>query len=423
MKKIEIKGCDETFFVDVLDCGLPVIIWKNEHVKGYYLTLSVKYGSLDTDFYLGNKGYHVSQGLAHYLEHLNFHEPDGSDAQDFYAKNGSDVNAFTTFDYTSYEVYGVDYLPENLHHLLDFVLTPSFTSESVLEEQNIIIEENKMDFDNPSNLLYYGTFQSLFKTDRHQFFITGSKEDILKIRKEDLDLVYQAYYHPENMFLVVTGNVNPYEVVTIAKENLAKKTFLEFQHPKRKERREPAKVVTPYKEITANVEVERIRMAIKIPRKNFREKDDYKLRLMLTLLLQSNFGPTSPLYEELLENELILSLGCEKSILHDYVLLFLNAETKYPNELILKLEAALKHLKVDEKTITRKIHSAIANMVLSYDDITEVNMNIQEQLMHYGHILDCQKEVFESICLRDMKDVLKDYSCKEMCVVVLKQKK
>lgn len=421
MKEIKLNGLNETIYYDETEHGLPIILWVHEKVKSYYFTLSVKYGSIDTEFQVDHKDYSVPNGVAHFLEHLNFQEKDGNDAQTFYQKNGSDVNAFTTFNYTSYEVYGTKHLKDNLEHLLEFVMTPAFHKKMVANEKNIIVEENKMDLDNPANLLYYGMYQNLFKNDKHKYYITGTKEDILKTTLDDIRVAYDNFYHPANMFFIATGNFNPYEVVTIIKDKVKKMDFLDYQNPVRKSFREPSKVQKEYEEIVANVEVPKIRLAVKMPRKLFHEKNDYKLRLLLTILLNSNFGPTSNLYEDLLSKDLIVSLGFEKSIIGNYVLLFLNAESKYPDEVLPILKQAIQKMSIDEKTLTRKLHSAIANMVLSYDDITEVNMNLQEQIMNYGHILNDQKDVFSSITLEDVTKVLKEFSFKEMAIVVLKK--
>lgn len=420
MKEIELKGLNEKIYYDECENGLPIFMWVRERGQGYYLTLSVKYGSLDTEFKIGNKNYQVPSGVAHFLEHLNFKDGDGLDPQTFYQQNGSDVNAFTTFNYTSYEVYGTTHLKENLDYLLNFVMTPYFNSKMVKNEKNIIVEENKMDLDNPGNLLYYQTFKNVFKVDKHQNYVTGEKEDILKTSLEDIELVFENFYHPENMFLVVTGNFNPYEVVNLVKENQNAKEFGPYKSPKKKEVREPVKVVKNYEEVKANVSIPKMRIAVKMPRKNFKEKDDFKLRLLLTLLLNSNFGPTSNIYEDLMTKELIVSLGFEKSIIGDYVLLFLNVESKYPDEVLPILKNALENLDMTEKELKRKLHSLIANMVLSYDDMTDVNLSIQEQIMNYGHLIDNKKEVFESVSLSDMKNLIKDISLKEMAIVVLK---
>lgn len=420
MKEIKLQGLNETVYYDECENGLPIIMWTREKGKGYYLTLSVKYGSVDTEFRVGNKNYEVPNGVAHFLEHLNFKDGEGEDAQTFYQKNGSDVNAFTTFQYTSYEVYGKDCLKENLEYLLDFVMTPKFNKKMVQNEKNIIVEENKMDLDNPSNLLYYGTFENVFHYDKHRNYITGTKEDILSTSLEDIELVFDTFYHPANMFLIVTGNFNPYEVAKVVKDNQNQKEFEKFKNPKRKLLKEPLKVVKDYEEKKANVEIPRVRMAIKMLRKSFKEKDDVKLRILLTLIMNNNFGPTSDIYEDLMSKELILGMGGSKSIIGDYVLLFLNVDTKYPEEVIPILQNVLKNLKMDEKELMRKLHSAIANMVLSYDDITNVNMGLQEQIMNYGRILDNKKEICESITIADIHKALDDIKTKEMAVVVLK---
>ncbi len=420
MKEIKLKGLNETIYYDECSSGLPVFMWVREKGKGYYATLSVKYGSIDTEFKIGNKNYEVPNGVAHFLEHLNFKDKDGEDVQNFYQQNGSDVNAFTTFNYTSYEVYGSDKLKENLEYLLDFVMTPKFNKRMVQDEKNIIVEENKMDLDNPSNLLYYGTFRNVFKNDKHRNYITGVKEDILATNLSDIMLVFESFYHPANMFLVITGNFNPYEVINIVKENQDEKEVLEWVNPKKKLVHEPSKVVQAYEEVKANVEVPKIRIALKIPRKSFKEKNDYKLRVMLNLLIHSNFGPTSDLYEDLISKDLVVRLGGEKSIIGDYVFLFLNVISKYPDEVVPILKEALATISMDEKVLSRKLHSAIANMVLSYDDITDVNMNIQEQIMNYGNVLDNTKEVLESITLEDIDHVIQSITTKEMAIVVLK---
>lgn len=422
MKEIKLKGLNEIIYYDECENGLPIYMWVREKGKGYYMTLSVKYGSIDTEFKIGNKNYQVPNGVAHFLEHLNFQEKDGNDAQTFYQKNGSDVNAFTTFNYTSYEVYGTEHLKDNLNYLLDFVMTPSFDKKMVQNEKNIIVEENKMDLDNPGNLLYYGAYQNVFKYDKHQNYITGTKEDILKTTLDDITLAFDTFYHPKNMFLVVTGNFNPYEVASIIKENQNGKEFPNFKNPKRKELKEPAKVVNSYEEKKANVEVPKIRIAVKMPRAGLKEKSDLKLRLIMTLVLNSNFGPTSDLYEELMSKDLIVSLGGEKSIIGEYAFLFLNVETKYPDEVLPILKNALKNLSMTEKELKRKLHSSIANLVLRYDDLTDVNNSIQEHIMNYGDVVSNMKEVCESITLADIKEFIKNFKMKEMAVVVLKNK-
>ena len=49
LKKIKINKYNETVYYEKLDNGLEVYMWPNENVNSYYATLSVKYGSVDTN--------------------------------------------------------------------------------------------------------------------------------------------------------------------------------------------------------------------------------------------------------------------------------------------------------------------------------------------------------------------------------------
>jgi len=50
MQEIEIKGLEEKIYYDTCENGLPVYMWVNEKVNSFYITLSVKYGSIHTEF-------------------------------------------------------------------------------------------------------------------------------------------------------------------------------------------------------------------------------------------------------------------------------------------------------------------------------------------------------------------------------------
>ena len=118
MKKIEIKGTGEYIYQDKTINNMPVYIWENKNLNGFYLSLCVKYGSIHTSFKFQNKEYNVPKGIAHYLEHIKFNESKGVKANDYFDKLGSDINAFTTYEYTNYEVTGHNNFKENLSHFI-----------------------------------------------------------------------------------------------------------------------------------------------------------------------------------------------------------------------------------------------------------------------------------------------------------------
>ena len=118
MEKIKIERTDEIVYHHKLDCGLNIYIWECKESSDINLTLTVKYGSVHTNFEVNKKDIKVPNGMAHFLEHIKFNEEDNKTAHDYFYKIGSYVNAYTTFDHTCYEVTTNDNLKDNLNHLL-----------------------------------------------------------------------------------------------------------------------------------------------------------------------------------------------------------------------------------------------------------------------------------------------------------------
>lgn len=425
MKEINLKGLKETIYYEKVLKQMPVYIWKNDKVKGMFCALGVHYGSIHQEFKLDGESKYtkVPSGIAHFLEHLNFYEPDGSTATDFYTQYGSEVNAFTTFDYTCYHVYSTGQIDANLNHLLDFVLTPAFTKKMVNKERSIILEEMAMDEDIPDSKLYFKHFADLFHEYRYKETIVGTKEDVQNTNIEDIELVYNTFYHPKNMFLVVTGNVNPYEIVKIVEENLSRKELPSFKKPKLKKLKEPVSVVEESSEFSGNVENTKVKISVKTPISAFKGVDPIELRYIYYLLLHSNFGPTSDLKEYLMENELINYMSASRSFIEDYIIATITMETKYPKEAIKIVKEQLQHLEMTEENLRRKRNASVATLVLNYDDIMGVNNLIQEDILAFGTVQDNVKEHIENITLEKVEQVLKKLDTKNMSVTILNSKK
>ncbi len=424
MREIVLKGLDESVWYEKILDKMPTYVLKNDKVKGTFMALGVKYGSIHQEFKNNNEvKYHkVPSGIAHFIEHLKFYEPDGTTATDFFNQYGSDVNAFTTFEYTCYHVYTTQAIKENLEHLLEFVLTPCFNKKNVNKERNIILEELGMQKDSPESQIFYKNYENVFHKYKYKEIITGEKEDIKKITLEDIELIFDTFYHPENMFLIVTGNVNPYDIFKVTENQLKKKKIPNYRHPKMKKIKEPVNVVKEKCEITGNVENTKVKITIKTPISNFKMVDPIELRVIMSLILNSNFGSTSDLKEELMEKELIHYLSFNRHFCGEYVLLTVSMETSYPEYAIKEVKNQFKKLKMTEENFKRKINSSIATLVLNYDDIQNVNEMMQEEIISYGEIVDDLKEHIESITFDKVLQVMEKIDLKNMEVTILKPK-
>ena len=420
MQEINIKGLNETIYYEVSSFGLPIYMWKNNNKSSYYLSLAVKYGSLHTDYKVNGKAVNSPKGIAHYLEHLKFNEKDGTTASDFFEKSGSSSNAFTTFEYTNYEVFGTDSFSLNLNHLLDFVYTPYFTSKLVNKERGIINEEIKMGMDNPYNKLYFEFFKNIFHKYNYRYEVAGTVEDVKEITVGDIKTTFETFYHPENMFLVITGNFNPYEAIEIVNNNLSMKEFKKFPKIEMIDLKEKSTVCEKEKVLYENVELPKIKMGIKLKRSLFNELDDPTLNIASSILLRTNFGGSSDFNEFLKANRLVEYIKANRDIHNDYLVLSITFESRCPEEAIKVITKKLKNMEIDESCIERRSKSNVAGLVLDFDNVNAVNNMIQSNIIQYGKIIDNMKEIYESINLDTLKYVLDKIKIDKSNLTILK---
>ena len=293
----------------------------------------------------------------------------------------------------------------------------------IKKEKGIITSEINMGKDQPYNQLYFAFNKAMYHKEKYKYLITGEVEDIKRVELDDIELIYQTFYHPKNMFLIVTGNVNPYEIEQMVNDNLDRKEFSDYLVPKIAPIKEPKNVVSKEIEVSANVEVEKAKIGLKIPKKKFKDLDNIKLNIILNIILSSNFGDSSDLKEELLQNNIITFLTASRFVLDEYVIIDVTVESKILDEAIKRIVDALKNLVIDEAEFKRKINSSIATLVLNYEDVENVNNMIQNYLVYYKKLVPDLKEIYESISFEEVKEVIDNFDTKEMVVVKMKKQK
>jgi predicted Zn-dependent peptidase len=232
-------------------------------------------------------------------------------------------------------------------------------------------------------------------------------------------MVFDTFYHPKNMFLVITGNFNPDEAVAIVKENQNKKEFVEYKEPIVKREDETRGVIEEYKEIECNVEIPKVKIAYKMPIEVFGDIDPMLLNVYLSIVLRNNFGSTSLLREELLEKELVTSIGASRDIFNGLVTIEVGIETKYPSEVIPIVKEKMNNLTLTKEEIKRRIRANIAALINDYDDIEYVNSDICEGLVMYDKVFDDMYDVYNSLKLSVAKEVIDKIDTSDSTTVLL----
>jgi len=426
MKKIKIDKTNEVLYYKKLNNGLELYVLPNINQKNFYITYSTKFGSINTEFKTDkdNSFKKVPSGIAHYLEHLMFNMENGN-AFDYFSKLGSSVNAFTSYNVTCYEVFSSTYFKENLEYLLDYVGTPYFTKESVNNERGIIEEEINMYQNNPNTELVYKAYNNIFINDKHGELISGKKEDIKKITVDNLYDSYNTFYNPNNMFIIITGNVNPYEALAIIEENMSKK---EYNNPTiiNKNFNEPSKVKKEYEEKNMNVEINKVNISFKIPKKNFKSLgiSDIELEIYIGLLFNILFGSTSSLQDKLITSKIVSNgINISKTYTKDYIVVSLLTDTEYTETYINMVKDTLKNIKISESELERKLKVYKSNYILHFDDIELVNNNIQDNILMYGKVVNNYLSLYENINLNKLNEIIKRLKTRSESILVIKPNK
>lgn len=406
MEELELKGLNEKIYVYHTKCGLPIYMWVNEKVSSMYASLSVKYGSIHTKFKIGKKTYEVPNGIAHFLEHVKFNIDEETTAHDEFYKLGGDANAFTTFDYTSYIVFATNNKKENLEELLNFVYNPFFTKKCISKEKGIIVEEANMGLDDPYSIVFFHSLLNTLQKSKYRNTITGTPDDVTSITLEDVKLVYDTFYHPENMFLTLTGNFNPYEMACLVEENLSKKKFGKYLNPIIIKENEPKKVTTKYKEEYINVTYPRLKFSIKMDMSRFKNYSSLELKILTSLLFNINFGATSDFKDELMEKGLIQNMNVTCDVYDDTFVVTINVTSNFKEEIIKKVKEKLENLSISELDFKRKKNATIATLILDYEDLENVSYRIQDDVLNNGGIVTNLKEILEDETIDDLKNII-----------------
>lgn len=407
MKKIKLENTNEVLYYDKLDNGLEVYMLPNNNVNKFYLTLNTRFGSINTKFKYDNKEYDMPKGIAHYLEHLSFNMENGS-VFDHYSKIGSSINAFTTYDITSYNVTSNNRFKENLEYLLEYVYTPYFTKELFQSEKGVIEEEVKMYKDDPGMTIVNGTLNNVFVNDERKYLVGGTVKDVKSIKLEDVITCYNAYYNPKNMFLIITGNFNPNEALAITSEKMNKLNINNDFNVKDIYPKEPEKVNKKEEIIKMNVDKPKVSIGIKIPKNNFKnlKLDNYLLKIYISSILDINFGNTSLLLEELQKGSIVDDLDYTVIESNDYFIVLILSSTYYPEYFKDKIIEKFNSLNIEDSDLKRVAKVNISNYILLFDSVVAVNNYIMDEVMDNNEVNTGFMNIMRNLNIDTCKKIL-----------------
>lgn len=408
MKVSKLEKVNLDLYTETLSNGLRIYIIPKDNVNGIEVSLTTLFGSACYEFIPNGsrKMIKVPLGVAHFLEHKMFEQADGVDPFSFYSERGCDANAATSQYKTTYYFSGTNAFYDNLNFLLDYVESPYFTDANVKKEKGIIEQELKMYQDDPYNRVYEGVIFNLMHKHPIKYPIGGTIESVRSITKEDLYACYNTFYHPSNMILVITGNVEPLETISTIKANQDRKKFDKPKPIKIKEYDEPNEVFKKQEKIKMDVEIPKLGIGYKIDCSNMKE-DIHDIRNYIDTIFKEKLGITSRLYETLKKENLITSgISVSTFVTNKHVLVVLIVETKEQNRVLNLIEEELKDLSMDENVLSRKRKVFKSTCIYQSDNIYALNSKIVSNVFNYGEVILDEYKKIEEFNIKNFKKLI-----------------
>ncbi|HDA5453989.1 TPA: insulinase family protein, partial [Clostridioides difficile] len=373
MEKIVNDILKEEVYYEKLQNGLDVYFMPKRGFMKKYAILATNYGSNDLEFVpIGeDKKIRVNEGIAHFLEHKMFEQPDGGDAFDKFSKLGVNANAFTNFTMTAYLFSATENFYESLEHLIDYVQTPYFTDENVEKEKGIIAQEIKMYNDDPDWNVYFNCLKAMYVNYPARIDIAGTVDSIYKITKEELYKCYNTFYNPGNMALFVVGDLDVEKVIDVTKKSNNYKVdklskSIERFYPEEPESVKEKEVIEKFP-----ISMPMFNIGFKDSNVGLKGKELLRKEIVTDILVGMLFKKGSKLYEDLYMQGLINeNFGAGFSSQVDYAFSIIAGDSKEPKkvkEIILDYIEKSKKEGLSKEEFERTKKKKIGSFIKCFD--------------------------------------------------------
>jgi zinc protease len=212
----QVPGADRVQSVKLAN-GMQVLIWPDHDIPNVALYNWVRVGSR-------NEVTGIT-GLAHFFEHMMFNGTTTRAPGEFdriLEANGARNNAFTSNDVTVYQDWFPRAALETVFEIeADRLRNLAFDPKVIESERNVVYSERRLRVDDSQNGRLQEQVQATaFLAHPYHNPTIGWPSDIMSWTIEDLKKFFATYYVPNNCTLVVVGDVDPKQVLALARKYL-----------------------------------------------------------------------------------------------------------------------------------------------------------------------------------------------------------
>ncbi len=370
-----------------LSNGITVVTEKMPHVRSVSTAIWVPSGSRhETD---------ENNGISHFVEHMLFKGTAKRSALDIATavdSLGGEINAFTSRECTAYYIKVLDeHFPIALDILSDIFLNSVLDKEDLEKERQVILEEIRMQEDQPEDLVHDLIQEAVWPDQPLGFPVAGREESVNSLKRESLMEFVQKMYQRSGIVISCAGNVEHKECL-----KSIEKSFLDFPGTSKIALPDPPQ--SQARTLVLNKDLEQVHLCLSLPGLSQNHPDRYALYALNTIL---GTNMSSRLFQEVREKR-----GMAYSIfsyLSSYVdtgslTIYTGAsrsKIKEVIEVIRKELQSLSNVSISDQELTKAKEYMKGGLLLSLESSYSVMSRIAKQELYFKEYQTVDKIVRE----------------------------
>jgi predicted Zn-dependent peptidase len=368
----------------ILPNGLTILTEKMDHLRSVAMGVWIRAGS--------RHELPEINGISHLVEHMVFKGTKSRSAQHIAREVdaiGGNLDAFTGKETVCFNIKVLDeHVPVALDVLSDLVLNPIFASDEITRERGVILEEIKMDEDNPDYLVHEIFTQAFWKDHPLGRPILGTKETVKRFERDTLCNFYGEQFLGGNMLFSAAGNIDHdafVEQVTRRFESLPAGDSLTVTVPPKT----AARIILKNKKA-----LEQVQLCLGVPAPPIADESRYVTLVLNTIL---GGGMSSRLFQTVREERgLAYSIYSDLNPYSDTGSLCVYAGTSSDRaiqvvQLVMEQFRRLKNEPLPADELRRAKDQLKGNLLLSLESSMSRMSNLARQQMHFNYFFGMQE--------------------------------
>jgi predicted Zn-dependent peptidase len=360
----------------VLPNGLIVLTERMEHLRSVAMGVWIKSGSRCEPA--------ETNGISHFVEHMVFKGTRSRTAQHIAREMdaiGGNLDAFTSKETICFNVKSLaDHVPIAMDILTDLVMNPIFAPNDIERERGVILEEIKIDEDNPDVLVHELFTQNFWKNHPLGKPILGTTETVGRLAQNQLFEYHGNRFHAGNIIFSAAGNLDHDQFTAAVAEKFSSlaggETPVELSAPP-----PSARILLRNKK-----SLEQVQICMGVPAPPITDNNRYATLILNTIL---GGGMSSRLFQTIREERgMAYSVYSDLSPYRDTGTLCVYAGTSAGKvmevvDLVINEFRKLKEELLSEEELTRAKDQVRGNILLGLESSNSRMANLARQEMYF----------------------------------------